>query len=295
MHRAKNKETFTDSGNLVLSIFLKIMPNIRGRGYFLKKAISVWPRLNNAKLVFENCQLPLDLKNNSDIGYFYGHGLGNEIFFKEVLLSLSAKDTVFYDIGSNLGYYSFLLSSFVEKCFAFEPNPVLFQRIRYVISTYSLQNLVVYNLGLSNQNKEMLFYINPSSHGLSSFIKPEIINETRILEADTLDNVIRNNDLIPPNLIKIDTEGNELDILEGYSNLLIDKPVILMEWLENPDTDDARINRLFQLLDGQYQIFKIGIESKIIPWNENVNFNFSNLLLIPLEDQKINVINKWLN
>lgn len=291
------KETYIKPGNFVMKLLLRFMSARRGRGFLLKKLISWFPKWNQARLVFEHVEVPLDLRNDSDIGYFYGQGLIHEKFYQEVLIALCHPDTVLYDIGANLGYYSILISPSIKKCYAFEPNPLLIKRLRRILDENELNNIELFNVGVSNRTGEMIFYYNDSRHDLGSFMPTQQIRQTALTKADTLDHLIAEKGLLIPDIIKVDTEGTELDILEGYTTMETHKPAIFIEWLLNLEQNiqKEKIDRLTQILNKEYEIYVIANDEPIImPWRENVNLPSSNLLLMHREDIRHKKIGKWI-
>jgi len=133
---------------------------------------------------------------------------------------------VFVDVGANAGYFSVLASRIVGdkgRVYAFEPASdtyaVLLKNIQ------GLDNVHSYNVALSNYIGEANFYggENTGQRGLS--ISPT--NGTKILEkvkVTTLDNYN-----IKPDMIKIDTEGNEADVIKGAKDSIADNTILIVE------------------------------------------------------------------
>lgn len=161
-----------------------------------------------------------------------------EIMIEKELIDLIDEldpDDIFIDIGANVGVYSCYAAKKGIFVIAFEPsfpNSYLFSRNIEInqISEYVMN----FKLALSNHSgiSTLLHHktISAGNSGASiigdnfygeSFM-PITFRETCLV--DTLDRVMANLDL-SPSLIKIDTDGSEMSILEG-ANLTLTNPVL---------------------------------------------------------------------
>ena len=155
----------------------------------------------------------------------------------------------FYDIGANVGIYSiYYAKKFETDVYAFEPS-------------YRNLNLLSQNIKLNKLEKKIYLIPNPISDKfvISDFfqldptageanstfndsqIKDDLINRSefskkkKMINFKTLglsvDFLIMQKLIRPPNLIKIDVDGNELDIINGLNETIkkIDDISILVE------------------------------------------------------------------
>ena len=181
------------------------------------------------------------------------------------------------DIGSHIGLYSLFLSKLVGKngkVFCFEPQDNIRLKLKRNCTVNSVKNVKIFECCVGKENGKTEFYevdSNKIPEGTvnSSSIKNEkldseyfkdgyeiVIKEMRSLDSMFLDNPIK--------FIKIDTEGNEISILEGAKNLLEKyKPIILFEF------HSKRVKYLKTNLDfveksllKNYECFQILIDSK---------------------------------
>jgi FkbM family methyltransferase len=147
-----------------------------------------------------------------------------EKFFTEVLLSKYINATpVFIDVGANVGTYSTqLLSRFQDSSiWAFEPNPFTFERLKKHVENGNIHTV---NMGLSSQDGTLSFYDRKDKNGSSPHgsLYSEVIEEIHSVEsvsfsvrATTLDDFLEKHQIKKINLLKIDTEGHELEVLKG--------------------------------------------------------------------------------
>ena len=129
------------------------------------------------------------------------------------------KPITLVDVGANLGHYTEYFNSIVttKKNYLFEPIKSCLDKIKKE-KKYELCNVA---LGAKKGN--IVFYEAKGKESHSSAVnrewlysKPEYNIDTKIIEMDTLDNLI--NEKIE--VLKIDTEGYELEVLKGSINLL---------------------------------------------------------------------------
>ena len=139
-------------------------------------------------------------------------------------------ECLFFDIGANYGFYSYLVCSYFEKrvkCYAFEPNPKTFSLLLETIKKNDLLNTIIpENIGLSNKIEKLILHPGINDSGHSTFLPhPELKKySTEPIELKTFDIWrIEKKIKLPPNpkwIVKIDVEGLELNVLQGMVNSL---------------------------------------------------------------------------
>jgi len=153
-------------------------------------------------------------------------------FYKENL----DNDIVVFDVGSNLGTYSSFLTKILKdrnlNVYVFEPNKLLTSGYSKTIKI-SKGNLNIENIGVSNQQGEATFYErNVSSYSslskknLSPFHK--IINEYKV-KVQGIDSYCVNNKIDFIDLLKIDTESNDLNVLLSAKTMLENTKIKLIK------------------------------------------------------------------
>ena len=152
------------------------------------------------------------------------------LWIKEVLTN----DSVFMDVGANVGAYLFTLENHLkpENIFAFEPNQQLFKRLGRLFPKVNL-----FSVALSDISTVAEFKI-PVINGekvhtrgtLQTSIKEKneektILQKVEVKPLDELNLNLKNLDFI-----KIDVEGNEMQTLRGAQKTIKKyKPILMVE------------------------------------------------------------------
>jgi FkbM family methyltransferase len=132
---------------------------------------------------------------------------------KQRLISQYVKpDTVFYDVGANVGFYSLLASKLVGggKVFAFEPLPRNLSYLTRHVDLNRASNVDVRALAISDKNAVAKFSVEKTGYMGRLTSEGEIEVPTA-----TLDSLLQDGSILPPNYIKMDIEGAEYQALLG--------------------------------------------------------------------------------
>jgi FkbM family methyltransferase len=156
-------------------------------------------------------------------------------WFVRVLAAL--REPVVYDVGANYGYYTLVAARRAVQVYAFEPASATFEVLERNISRNVLRNVELFHLAVSDQTGSADIHLYSSSgsntltertplpnHGLR-YLGREAVRTVR------LDEFVPAEQLAPPSLLKIDTEGSELRVLQGSRGILDQhRPVLFVEY-----------------------------------------------------------------
>ena len=174
------------------------------------------------------------------------------------------------DIGANVGKYTkLLLTETNSEVIAFEPLPKAFEELKEIEKNFS-SRLNVYNFGIGNKNSNLELNYSTEKSELASFIedldKLSFIdsknNKKIIVEVMTLDSFFKKYEQTYKekeiDLLKIDTEGFELEVLNGASETLINKKpkFIQIEFNWHQLFREQTIYKFSKILSN-YEVFKI--------------------------------------
>jgi FkbM family methyltransferase len=172
-------------------------------------------------------------------------------------------ESVFLDIGCNIGWYTLLSASILKrgKVIGFEPLHQNLQLLYKSIHENSFENVVIYPFAASDTNS----LIQIGGHAAFGFVKQADGSNAEFAQAYKLDDLLVNEDKI--DLIKMDIEGHEPLALAGMLSIIAKhKPVIISEFNPRAMQDFARQNPLeylTTLIRLDYQLFVIGKDSII--------------------------------
>jgi FkbM family methyltransferase len=134
---------------------------------------------------------------------------------------------VLFDVGAHHGEYSLAAKNICSsaRIYAFEPHPVSFQTLRENCKGTDIR---VYDCGLGNTNGEcrIFDYVNQDGSQHASIYQEiiEVIHRGKAVSHDIrlykLDDLATELGIQKINLLKIDTEGNELSVLQGAERLI---------------------------------------------------------------------------
>ena len=221
--------------------------------------------------------------NNYEMLVFLNETVGRQIWWNkfyekeetEFIYNYLKRNDICFDIGANVGYFTFLMASKVAEgvVHSFEPLPACYYLLCSSKYLNNFQNIIINNTAVGNQNSEIKFFIANdsafSSSELPDSFKPSGIITTPIV---SVDNYMANNQIERVDFIKIDVEGTELQVILGATSLLSDsnkRPNLLM--VEVKLDDEGKIAPLS--LDVINLLKDFRYEPKIIRNNKMVEFN----------------------
>lgn len=202
--------------------------------YIIIRIIESYPSINT--IILNNINyFKLFLPHDKDY-------LGLKILFAEKKIF----NGIFVDVGGNTGssILSFRSMGFQNLIYSFEPNLLLFQKYLKRLKN-NISNIRIYNTALSDKNGFLMFYIpfikKESIHYFASFHKNYVkfsMKNTfpgktfrlfkRKIKVIKLDNLKIKKKI---NLIKIDSEGHDLQVVKGARKTIKkNEPVLLIEY-----------------------------------------------------------------
>lgn len=230
-------------------------------------------------LMLNGYKIVLDTNSHADRNIFFHHFLDEDLtnFLKKNI----KKNTVFFDIGANSGYYSLLISSLSSKTsvHAFEPVHGVYRNLKRSIKLNGIKNIKANQVCVSNKNGKGIFYVDSHSD-LSSIKKTSYQKEVKTISSEmiTLNDYCLKNKIKEIHIIKIDTEGSEKDILFSSKKILKKfKPVLIIEFSnETAKAFNFHPNEIYNyLINNNYIIYsyhrrRLRLQKKKNFYNENL-------------------------
>jgi len=183
--------------------------------------------------------------------FYFGAYCVEELDLIQKTLS-AEQNTVFLDIGANIGHHSLFASQFAKSVLSFEPYSVVFNIMEERIRHNNIDNVTLFKFGLGAAN-ETLCFIQPAgcNTGAGRFDDSSCDGSFQ-LPVRVGDEVIESLALQSVHFIKIDVEGFEAFVLSGIARTLARfRPVIFIEWNSQVHPNSS----LPELVPSDYNLF----------------------------------------
>lgn len=156
------------------------------------------------------------------------------------------KSKIIFDVGASFGLFSLYVKYFNPKAkiYSFEPAEEAYRLAKKNLS--GIKNVYLSNFAISNKESEGRIMFN-DKYPESSYIVNQVCDDGQKIKKISLDKFIEENNTPKIDLLKIDTEGHELKVLEGAKNTLkITEKIII----ETDVSDNGSLIEILKLLDG---------------------------------------------
>jgi len=139
----------------------------------------------------------------------------------QVFKSVLCKGMNVINVGANIGYFSLLASKLVGnsgKVWAIEPEPNNFEKLVGNIKLNNMENIIPIKKAASDTNGKARLFISKEEPGTHSLVRSYLhIKDPIEVETIRLDDLIGDYRV---DFIKTDTEGHEMSVLSGASNII---------------------------------------------------------------------------
>lgn len=198
---------------------------------------------------------------------------------------------VMFDIGANVGMYSIMLAKEfpVASIYAFEPNINTFNQL--VDNVGSLAKCINAGMGEEEKAEKIFTYSDnlASSHAtiyreaFRAFYKRNDVVEIDF-QLTTLDLFCEQEKITGVDFLKIDTEGNELNVLKGATRMLSERKIKIVQFeFGECDVFSRVFLQDFYAMLSEYNIYRLDSE-RLIPLFEynsiNEIFRFQNFIAV---------------
>lgn len=217
---------------------------------------------------------------------------GEAFMLKNIILGFRNKHAIIFDIGANIGDYSKEVLNLASNLtiFAFEPHPLNYKKL---LDNIDADNVFCFNVGVGNENGEMSLYDYADNDGSShaSLYKAVIedIHHGKAIEHKV--KIIKLSDFVIEHgidfidLLKIDTEGNEMKVLLGLKDFIAEGKIgaIHFEFNEMNVISKVFFKDYFELLSN-YDLYRL-LPNSMVPikhYNaiDNEIFAYQNIVAI---------------
>jgi FkbM family methyltransferase len=169
-------------------------------------------------------------------GTHIGYALGTaEPLVQRALVEHLRPGDVFYDAGANVGFFTVLGARLVTpkgRVVAFDPVPSNAQSLRRNVELNGFRNVTVLERALGDTSGSAVLEVGvQTGHSrLKSFGTPPDHAASITVPVVSIDDVVRTEEVPPPDFAKIDVEGAEVAVLKGMRETMFEhRPKIICE------------------------------------------------------------------
>ncbi len=195
----------------------------------MKKALFHFLTRNRNKTINRFIQGKVDFISDAHSNINNDHKTNGELWIQKKAIDSGFK--IFFDVGANKGEWSknlFSLSPNIEV-YAFDPNPDVFFKLDELSN---ISNLTASQLALADTEGEEEFSINLSNSIFSSFYRRTDFTDSQTIKVEKIrgDSYCELKDISKIDFLKIDVEGFEFSVLNGFLKKLESNEIGLIQF-----------------------------------------------------------------
>ncbi|NJK47790.1 FkbM family methyltransferase [Candidatus Gracilibacteria bacterium] len=158
-----------------------------------------------------------------------------EMSVQETLSQYLKPGDIFYDIGANVGFFTILAAKLVGssgKVYAFEPEAVNVATLQHniQINRFTHVSAIAKAVSRTTGQAELLLAAYSGGHTLATVGSRADARDIINIDVVSIDDLLKQKEIDPPTLVKIDVEGAEIDVLYGMTQTIQEyQPIILYE------------------------------------------------------------------
>lgn len=216
-------------------LFRLIPPGTRGKGRLARMILPVAVRSNPTviqntgrnKMIVPNLLEPVGMSLWMD-GLYEPETL-------QFLRSHIRSDSVFVDVGANIGAFTISLAASAQHVIAIEPSPQVLPYLRRNVEINEISNIDVVACAASTPDRDSVpLYVPPESHFGMASSAPQFGATPVTIPARSLDSILKEYKIESVSAMKVDTEGYEAHVFLGAEDLLrsASAPAVIFEFCD---------------------------------------------------------------
>ena len=227
----------------------------------MKKRVFIWITSNRKKKLLLWFKRKIDFFQNATRNVNNDHKTNGETWLQFKIAKTEPK--IVFDVGANKGDWSLSIldQTKTTRVHSFEPNPEVFLKLEQKLKNHRERNIA--NLcALAYMTGKQEFSINSKNNIFSSFYRRINDQDAKSIEVSMIsgDQYCRENSIDEIDFLKIDVEGFELEVLKGFSDMIAEKRIKVIQFEYGIMNIHARtfLKDFFDLLEPQgYSIGKL--------------------------------------
>ena len=266
---------------VALYFFVHGKLRLPGSGWLIRKLAPYNPDLQAFPLVIPGVGTAIIDCRDEAVFALLNFSLG-EYGNDQALLTLMSRELkpghVLWDVGANIGYLAqyFARPEFrLAAIHSFEPNPAALKVLRTMFCGHAHVRIHPFGLGAVKEQRQLFVYEHSSPVGSIVRDLPGAAPvQISIFPADTS---LLENEIAPPDIIKIDVEGFEPQVFAGMQQTIREKrPIIFFEHLLLED------ETVRQLVPPEYELFFL-LDDGTLTRDFGIRRQGANGVLVPFE------------
>jgi len=209
-------------------------------------------RQSNKNLIIKVNGVDLHFSIHSEIAKLwflprYRNGNPHEESVIDYIININDSCQCFFDIGSNVGFYSIFASKLLQSCnvHAFEVDPELTNEIIINARLNNINNIKIVNSAVWSKSGEMFsFQAQQENNKSTNIITESNQTDNLIVVSLSIDDYCRKMHVFP-DIAKIDVEGAEFEVLMGMKSIIKTIKYVFLE--VHPEFLMARGNNLYDI------------------------------------------------
>jgi FkbM family methyltransferase len=193
----------------------------------------------------------------------------------ETIIDCLDDNSIFWDVGANFGLHSVTTKFLKPKCqvVSIEPSPIMASQILANAKLNNIQ-LDLINVALSSSPKLQNLHLVDGNSGMTTLKPWEKYSYSNkiICWCEVADNLVRNNFLAQPTIIKVDVEGSELEVFMGMHHILSNNVLKVIIFEAGIDFLNEVSNPIHKLLHS------FGFTFRALSRHENTSHNLDNFV-----------------
>ena len=224
------------------------------------------------------CLMICDRTDNIQRGIIQKRTFSPEIL-KTINIFLKPR-TTFIDVGAHCGSISIptAFNNPHSNVLSIEPQYDLLEKLKKNIQINNISNIETYGKAISKKEMEINLKVPIRNDGtlISELAgnldkRSTLKYKNQIVRTNTLDNILISENH-PVSIIKIDVQGNELDVLKGSLNILKKyRPALIIEiedkFFSNPRKNRAEIAKTFKEFNYKCYLLEDALQGRFLPIN----------------------------
>lgn len=190
--------------------------------------------LNTLELLFKNYTYTIRTGLARGLRRRYGFGFKPRISLtaeERFLASRNLQGKTVFDVGAYVGIYTMFFARAVGKngyVVAFEPNPRNREELTHNVGLNKFENVSIRPIGVGDRHQWMNLVYGPIYRSRGSLKKdndrvthptPKGYESVKV-EVYPLDSLVEDGEAPPPDFVKIDVEGFEMEVLRGMAKII---------------------------------------------------------------------------